>query len=291
MTRLLRSVLATLSLAVALPLLALAASGEGSSFDTTRVGDGVYTFRWNQHRNMFVVTDEGVIVTDPLNPPAARALADEIRKVTDQPVRYVVYSHQHWDHVLGGTVFKQAGATFVSHERCLPHWERRPNPDLVLPDLTFGGPGYDLELGGRTLELRYFGPNHGDCLIAMRLVDERILFLVDLASPGAVGFRILPDYQPLELIRSLEEIEQRLDFDLVVPGHLDPTAPPELLTTERGFYEDLMAAVGEAWEAGVRDPGQLVREIRLPKYETWVGYEEWLPLNVERAWAYYHMGW
>ncbi len=279
------------ALTASLPTVAAAATGDAPTFDTTKVAEGVYTFRWNQHRNMFVVTEAGVIVTDPLNPPAARALADEIRKVTDQPVRYVVYSHQHWDHTLGGAVFKEAGAKFISHERCLPHWERRPHPDLVLPDLTFNGPGYDLELGGRTLELRYFGPNHGDCLIAMRLADERILFLVDFASPGAVGFRILPDYDPVELIRSLREIEERLDFDLVIPGHLAPTAPPDLLATERGYYEALMKAVGEAWEAGVREPEEMVRQVRLPEYESWKGYADWLPLNIERAWAYYHMGW
>lgn len=38
--------------------------------------------------------------------------------------------------------------TFVSHQRCLPHFEPRPHADLVSPDLTFDGPGYDLELGG-----------------------------------------------------------------------------------------------------------------------------------------------
>ncbi len=64
-----------------------------------------------------------------------------------------------------------------------------------------------------------------------------------------------------------------------------------MVAEARGFYEDLMAAVGKAWQAGVRDPAELVQRIRLPRYQNWLGYEQWLPLDVERAWAYYHMGW
>ena len=59
-------------------------------FKTTKVADGVYSFRFAFHRNMFVVTDEGVIATDPMNPKAAGILMKEIRKVTDKPVKYLV---------------------------------------------------------------------------------------------------------------------------------------------------------------------------------------------------------
>ncbi len=54
-------------------------------FETTKVADGVYTFRFFFHRNMFIVTDEGVIVTDPLNPRAAKTMRAEKAKITDQP--------------------------------------------------------------------------------------------------------------------------------------------------------------------------------------------------------------
>ena len=50
-------------------------------FETTKVADGVYSFRFFFHRNMFVVTDDGVIATDPMNPKAAGIMMKEIRKV------------------------------------------------------------------------------------------------------------------------------------------------------------------------------------------------------------------
>ena len=257
-------------------------------FETTKVADGVYSFRAFFHRNMFIVTDEGVIATDPISPRAAQAMMEEIRKVTDKPVKYVVYSHWHWDHIPGGKVFADQGAKFISHENCLKHFKENPNPDVVIPTGTFRT-RYDLKLGGKTLELRYFGRNHSDCLIVMRLPKEKILFIVDIASVGSVGFRALPDYYPRDWARSLKEIE-KLDFDRIIPGHGPPVAPRSAVTETREYVEDLIAAVQEARKQGWSQD-KAKQEIRLPKYEKWAFYNEWLPLNVERVWSSFHIGW
>ena len=69
---------------------------------------------------MFVVTSEGVIATDPigyLRPQAVTTYIDEIKKVTDKPIKYVIYSHHHYDHIAGGKPFKDLGATFIAHVR------------------------------------------------------------------------------------------------------------------------------------------------------------------------------
>src|SRR5437899_12915936 len=91
-------------------------------FATTKVDgtDGVYIFRYQGHQSMFVVTPEGVIATDPIGyqrPQAVATYIDEIKKVTPLPIKYVVYSHHHFDHIAGGKPFKDLGATFVAHER------------------------------------------------------------------------------------------------------------------------------------------------------------------------------
>ena len=73
--------------------------------NTEQVADGVYLFQSSGHRSLFLVTDQGVIVTDPLNAKAASAYRDAIADITDQPVKFVVYSHYHWDRVSGAEVF------------------------------------------------------------------------------------------------------------------------------------------------------------------------------------------
>ncbi len=258
-----------------------------------KIGDGLYVFRWWVYRNIFIVTDDGVIVTDPLNPNAAKLLRSEIRKVTDKPVKYVVYSHNHHDHISGGNIFKEEGAQFVGHDNVLKELGDHPSPVIPLPDITFKD-RYTLKLGDRTLELEYFGPNHGKSLVVMRLPEEKILFIVDIVTPRRVAFRGMPDFWPDEWVRSLKEIEQT-DFQYVVSAHgphTEPAIDPASVVMEQRLYlEDLMAAVKKEMDSGVHSPDVLREKVKLPKYASWRSYDEWLPMNIERIWAYYHMGW
>jgi glyoxylase-like metal-dependent hydrolase (beta-lactamase superfamily II) len=107
-------------------LLAAAASGLAAAqqppYATTKVDgtDNVYVFRAGNHQAMFVTTHDGVIATDPIGYGRAQMVKtylDEIRKVTDKPLKYLVYSHHHYDHIAGGQPFKDAGATIVAHRR------------------------------------------------------------------------------------------------------------------------------------------------------------------------------
>lgn len=91
-------------------------------FATTKVDgtDNVYIFRYQNHQAMFVVTPAGVIATDPISygrPQAAKAYIDEIRKITKVPIRYLIYSHHHDDHIAGGNLFKKGRC---DHRRASP---------------------------------------------------------------------------------------------------------------------------------------------------------------------------
>ena len=102
-------------------------------FATTKVDgtDNVYVFRYGGAQAMFVVTKEGVIATDPISygrPQAATTYLEEIKKVTNQPVRYMIYSHHHFDHIAGGKPFKDAGATFIAHKRAKERLEQLKDP-------------------------------------------------------------------------------------------------------------------------------------------------------------------
>lgn len=267
--------------------------GKDFGHSVKNIGDGLYVFRWWVYRNIFLVTDEGVIVTDPMNPKAAKLLQKEIRKITDKPVKYVVYSHNHHDHISGGNIFKQQGAKFIAHENTLKEMNQHPSPVNPLPDITFENE-YTVQLGERSLELKYFGPNHGESLVVMRLPKEKILFVVDIVTPRRVAFRTMPDFWPDEWIRSLKEIEQ-LDFDYVISAHgpaNQPAIDPASVVAEQRMYlEDLMAAVKAELDKGIHSPDKLRKIVKLPKYKHWRSYDEWLPMNIERIWAYYHMAW
>ena len=126
---------------LAVALLGGAVQAQQPPFATTKVEgtDNVYVFRYGNSQAMFVVTSAGVIATDPIGygrPQAVTTYVEEIKKVTNQPIRYVIYSHHHFDHIAGGKPFKDAGATFIAHKQAKARLERLKDPHTVIPDET-----------------------------------------------------------------------------------------------------------------------------------------------------------
>ena len=113
-------------------------------FATTKVEgtDNVYVFRYQNHQSMFVVTPAGVIATDPISygrPQAAVTYVAEIKKITDKPIKYLIYSHHHYDHIAGGKPFKDAGATIIAHKRAKERLAALKAPDVIIPDEVVNG--------------------------------------------------------------------------------------------------------------------------------------------------------
>ena len=132
---------------------------------------------------MFVVTPAGVIATDPigyLRPQAVTTYVDEIKKVSKAPIKYLIYSHHHFDHIAGGKAFKDAGARIIAHQRATQRLKQINDPHTPLPDESVSNSGKTIKLGGTTLELKYVGPNHSDSTLVMRLPKEKLIFVVDL---------------------------------------------------------------------------------------------------------------
>jgi len=159
------SVIATGAIAQTPPAAAPAAPA-APLYAVTKVDgtDNVYVFRYQNHQAMFIVTPEGVIATDPISygrPQAAQAYLDEIRKITKAPIKYLIYSHHHYDHIAGGEVFKKAGAKVVAHRRATERLKALKGKDVVIPDESVGDKR-TIKLGGTTLDLLYTGRNHSD---------------------------------------------------------------------------------------------------------------------------------
>src|SRR5436853_5991813 len=122
-----RTTLTTLSAALLAAVLAQPAQAQQRPQIETKKVDGtenVYIFRNGNHQSMFVVTPAGVIATDPIaygRPTGGQQYLDEIKKVTDKPVKFLIYSHHHYDHIAGGKAFKDAGAKIIAHKNATAH--------------------------------------------------------------------------------------------------------------------------------------------------------------------------
>ncbi len=260
--------------------------------EVTEIGPGYYSFRYKGLRNVFLITREGVIVTDPIEPEAAMILREEIRKLTLLPVKYLIYSHQHWDHVRGGQLFVDEGAVVVSHERCLAHFRDLPHPEIVTPTQTFAGDRYELELGERRLALEWLGVNHGDCLIVMTPDHVDVPFIVDLATAGGMPLPFIPDYSLHHWVRALRELEG-WSFEHYVGGHGIPVAPKSRIRERREYVEALMTETRLAYESGmpIKDIPDAVADKLRGQFDHLRGFNGIVRDNVRRTLTYYAMGW
>jgi glyoxylase-like metal-dependent hydrolase (beta-lactamase superfamily II) len=246
-----------------------------SKRNITKITGDLYRFQNNFHYSVFLVTSEGVIVTDPINAEAAGWLKGEITKRFNQPIKYLIYSHDHRDHVAGGEVFADT-AIVIAHEntKAAIIGEKRPT---AIPQITFSDT-MTVELGGKTVELTYVGRNHSNNSVVMRFPAERALFAVDFIPVNGVAFRNLPDAYIPDWMESLKHVET-MDFDILVPGH-GALGNKADVRAFRGYMEDLYAAVLEQARAG-KSLEEMQQSIRLDKYKEWFRYEEFLLLNIE----------
>lgn len=259
-------------------VLAGASSAQEAKRSITQIKGDLYRFQNNFHNSVFYVTPDGVIATDPINAEAAKWLKAEIKTRFNKPIKFVVYSHDHADHISGGEVFAEDGAVVIAHRRAKDKIEGEKRP-TAMPNVTFKR-ALDIQLGGKRVELRYVGKNHSDNMIVMRFPEERVLFAVDFISVKTVAFRNLPDSYLPGWMKSLGRVEL-MDFDILVPGH-GPVGKKEDVSSYKGYMDDLYAQVLAAARAG-KSLDETKNAVDLSKYKDWFMYKKWAPLNIAGA--------
>lgn len=270
---------------IALGLALFGTAGKGlaarPAYTTTEIAPGLYSFGAGLAFNAFLVTDDGVVVMDSFDRDFAQASLDAIRKVTDKPIRYLIYSHNHYDHISGGEVFKAAGATILSHEATGQWLKAHPSADVAMPDRTWSGAESQLKLGTSLINLHYYGANHGEGMTVFEFPRDRVIYTVDLVVPDRVAFAYMPDFSPREWERTLVEMN-KLDFTQVMFAHNAPVGPRSSVADQLKYLQDLRAAILIELTKGT--PFMRIPDtVKLPQYESWMGYKEWLPMNSWRV--------
>lgn len=246
------------------------AQAQDAKRSITKVKGDVYRFQNNFHVNVFVVTGDGVVVTDPIDADAASWLATEIGKMTRQPITHMIYSHSHADHASGGLAFDEI-PNVIMH--------RNAPDDLDGVEVT---KRFDKTMkfsqGTKTFELTYLGPGHGTDMIAMVIRPENVGFVVDVASSKRLFYRDFPNANIDDWINQVRTV-QGLDFEILVGGH-GAVGVKSDIDDALAYLTELRAAVLKGLKAG-KSVAQLTDSIRMEKYKTWASYDNWRTLNIQ----------
>ena len=213
----------------------------------------------------FVVTNDGVIVFDALGTPAlGRAMVAAIASVSGAPIRRVIVSHYHADHIYGLQALKGAGAEIWAHRKAeidlasdvaqsrlaqrraeLYPWVDE-STRIVPPDVFLDG-DTDFRFGGLTFRIIYSGGAHSPEDILMFVVEDRVLFAGDLLFAGRVPFVGNADSRGwLGAMGKMTAVNALV----VIPGHGPPSTDVarDLATTR-----DYLAYLREQMGRGVKD--------------------------------------
>ena len=235
----------------------------------TNIAGDVYRFQNKFHFSIFVVTDEGVVVTDPINTEAALWLRSEIGKTTDKPITHLIYSHSHGDHASGGSAFGDV-------PNVLAHKNAPEQIDGVTPTIRIDGVT-TIEVGGKSIELTPLGPGHGEDLIAMVVQPENVGFVVDAVAAKRLPFRDFPNSNVDDWTDQVRNVEA-LEFEILAGGH-GPIGVKEDVTDGRVYLEELREQVLQGLKAGKTDD-ELASSITMDSYKDWASYDQWRELNV-----------
>ena len=270
-----------------------------------KVTDGVYsaigatappTYENSGHNNnlSFVITDDGVLVVNAGdNFLLARALHEEIKKLTDQPVKYVVLENGQGHAMLGMNYWQAQGATVIAHADAAHEIETKGhailsrmqsrNRDKAMgtvlsrPDQTMDSELL-LELGSTKIKILDLGPAHSPGDIVVWLPEKRVVISGDIAFHE----RLLPVFEDTDTAGWIDTWPafESLQPDIVIPGHGNPTTMDVVATWTIGYLRYMREQIGELLE----NDGSLIEAYKIDQspYAHLDTFDELAGLNADR---------
>jgi cyclase len=266
-----------------------------------KVKDGIFVYAavLNEANSTIILTQDGVVLIDTgQSPKDSHVVMAAVKKLTSQPVRFIIHTEPHPDHAMGDFVFSppavvigHAGSTasMQASESFTPariEKQMSTSPEmreafkgfrLVTPHIEYRDK-MSLNVGERALELYYLKNVHSEADTAIWLPKERVLF-----TAASVGVKRFGNHRPLVSIPDTQnaiKMMKALNPEVVIPGHGDP-GTAKILDDMETYYNKLMDGVRQMAKQG-KSLDEIKKELKIPGTEDWEGKDRY-PNNIEAA--------
>ncbi|MDX1735541.1 MAG: MBL fold metallo-hydrolase, partial [Halioglobus sp.] len=295
--------------------------------EVRKIADNVH-YATGVGNTMMITTSEGNVIFDTGLVLQVAQQMKALKEISDAPVRYIVLSHSHADHIGGTKFWREEGTEIIAHgdfveeQRYLselepyqygrnrtlfpwmPAWEDRPDIEMmryggIEPTITVGDwQTHSFTLGGVEFQVIGTPGAEGADNAVLWMPEQKILFTGDFFGPQFPQFpnvftmRGEKIRKPVEYIRSLDLLLE-LDAEIVVPSHLNPTVGQAQIRADMQKIRDAVQYVHDETIAGMnagKDVYQLMREIKLPPHLDLVQNHGRVDWAVRSIWDYY-AGW
>jgi glyoxylase-like metal-dependent hydrolase (beta-lactamase superfamily II) len=254
----------------------------GQDRSIEQVSPSVYRWGSDGQYGAYILTADGIIVVDGHYCPSGTVawLKQELARRYDVPVRFVVLSHDHQDHICHTELFDDTAVT-IGHRNILPHILREHRISAV-PQITFEDE-MDLELGGLTVTLLYVGPSHSDNLIHVHVPSEGVLISIDIARNS-----LFPDLRDMDvhgMLRGLKTLSRLDNVDVVLPGHGPQLLKQDNFMRTYEFLQTLETRVLDEMIAG-RPLPEIRKRVRMDEFRDLGGLDRYLDINIVTMYDY-----
>ncbi|HEU5168256.1 MAG TPA: MBL fold metallo-hydrolase [Chitinophagaceae bacterium] len=209
------------------------------------LGKGLYMITDNAYQSMFMVYESGVVVVDA-PPPLQQYILKAIAEVTSKPITHMIYSHSHIDHI-GATksLNLNKNTIIIAHEETKRLLVRANDPNRPAPTITFKEK-YSVKVGSQTLELSYHGNAHEPGNIFIYAPGQKTLMVIDVVFPGWMPWRRFALAQDIPAYFSQVEEINKMNWDILVGGHVARTGTHADVAIQLEFMNDLRNAARQA---------------------------------------------
>lgn len=206
------------------------------------VTDGIY-------QSAFVRTGQGIIVFDAPPSFASKLPGVIAEHAAGEPVRYLLYSHSHADHVGGSKAFEGvAGLRIVAPASVADAIRAEAHPGILIPNATFAE-RHSFALGHERVEIKtaHFHSENADAII--HLPNQKFLVAVDTITPGEVPFMNFGATSRYDGYVALFDELLRYDFDTILSGHVSILGTREDVVINRDYVHDVRSTVAKGMQS------------------------------------------
>ena len=266
----------------------------------TSLNDQITLFNNGKVQSLVISGNSESVLIDPINKSNTEEIKNYLRENNKPSITNIIYSHSHWDRLLGSTLFDTKKHKIISQSACELYFTRNNNTDITKPNFYFKKQ-HSISLEEEEIVLHYFGPSHGECMVIIEMVRAKILFVPELISTRGASFPkdpTLPFLRPATLenfFTRLEELVEEKKIQSFISGYGDDETygSVKIISEQKQFWQLILITAKEAEEDGLVDLNNFidVEKLDLEQFSEYDNFNKADLVNILRRYtSFLNMG-
>ncbi len=266
----------------------------------TSLNDQITLFNNGKVQSLVISGNSESVLIDPINKSNTEEIKNYLRENNKPSITNIIYSHSHWDRLLGSTLFDTKKHKIISQSACELYFTRNNNTSITKPNFYFKKQ-HSISLEEEEIVLHYFGPSHGECMVVIEMVRAKILFVPELISTRGASFPkdpTLPFLRPATLenfFTRLEELVEEKKIQSFISGYGDDETygSVKIISEQKQFWQLILITAKEAEEDGLVDLNNFidVEKLDLEQFSEYDNFNKADLVNILRRYtSFLNMG-